>query len=103
MSILKKQAINILDDVRREGRINYDEYSVLFDAIDEVETIKERDKELKELWYNLEDVPYNSDTECIEADFGIWKAGTEREEIWHWFDERYSKGVYALLYGLQNE
>lgn len=26
-------------------------------------------------------------------------AGTHREEIWYWFDERYSKGVYGLIYG----
>ena len=26
-------------------------------------------------------------------------AGTEREEIWHWFDEHYYGGVVTLLYG----
>lgn len=26
-------------------------------------------------------------------------AGTHREDIWHWFDERHSKGVTYLMYG----
>ena len=28
-----------------------------------------------------------------------WGPGIHREEIWHWFDERHSKGVAYLLYG----
>lgn len=28
-----------------------------------------------------------------------WGPGVGREEIWHWFDERHSKGVVYLLYG----
>ncbi len=27
-----------------------------------------------------------------------WDAGIHREEIWHWFDVRHSKGVAYLLY-----
>lgn len=34
----------------------------------------------------------------IESDWFIFEAGTEREEVWHWFDEHYSKGVYALMF-----
>lgn len=28
----------------------------------------------------------------------IFDAGTDREEIWHWFDEHHSKGVYSLMF-----
>lgn len=56
------------------------------------------DKRLEELWDQLTDIPMNPETECIEADFIHFPARTHREEIWHWFDEKYSKGVYALLY-----
>ena len=28
-----------------------------------------------------------------------WGVGIHREEIWHWFDVRHSKGVAYLLYG----
>lgn len=60
--------------------------------------IKERDKQLEELWAELGDVPMDPETERLDEAFHIWPAGTDREEIWHWFDERYSKGVAHLLY-----
>lgn len=56
------------------------------------------DKVLEELWTQLEDVPMDPDTECIEEPFMDFPAGTNREDIWHWFDERYSRGVYHLMY-----
>jgi hypothetical protein len=67
--------------------------------MEELKTLKERDKMLEELWNELEDVPMNPETECIEEDFYIFPAGTDREDIWHYFDERHSKGVAYLLYG----
>ena len=41
----------------------------------------------------------NPDTEKMEDAFLHFPAGTPREDIWHWFDERYSKCIAALLYG----
>ena len=38
------------------------------------------------------------ETECIEEPFLGFPAGTNREELWHWFDKRHSKGVAYLLY-----
>ena len=38
------------------------------------------------------------ETECLEEAFLHFPAGTIREDIWRWFDERYSLGVYHLLY-----
>lgn len=64
-----------------------------------VQTIEERDRHLEDLWAEFSDVPMDPDTECIEDDFLDFPHGTHREEIWHWFDARYSKGVYHLLYG----
>lgn len=29
----------------------------------------------------------------IDEDFYIWKKGTHREKIWHWFDERVENGI----------
>lgn len=57
------------------------------------------DKEIEELWAEFADIPMDPVTECIEEDFMHFKAGTYREDIWHWFDERHSKGVAHLLYG----
>lgn len=53
---------------------------------------------IKELWHKFGDVPMNPETEQIEEGFYIWNAGTDREDIWHWFDEHYDRGVVALCY-----
>lgn len=72
-------------------------------------TIAARDAYLEELWKIFGDVPMNPETECIEEPFFVnpcdntlgydcFPKGTSREEIWHWFDERHSRGVSYLLY-----
>jgi len=61
--------------------------------------LDERDRELEELWGELADVPMNPETECMEEPFLHFPAGTNREDIWKWFDCRYTGGVAALLYG----
>ena len=99
MTDLKKAALDALNKQYVEGGIPYDTYSLIFDALNDVDTLKDRDNDLKELWEMFDDVPMNHETECMEEAFLGFPAGTHREEIWHWFDERYSKGVYALLYG----
>ena len=58
---------------------------------------KYNDTELENLWKSLEDIPMN-ENEQLEEDWFIFSKGTDKEEIWHWFDEQYSKGVYYLLY-----
>lgn len=60
---------------------------------------KVTDKGYEALWQMLGDIPMDPKTERIEEDFIGFPKGTPREDIWHWFDERYSKGVSALLYG----
>ncbi len=70
----------------------------LFPAM-EIETLRDRDKVLEMLWERFADVPMDPQTECIEEPFLGWEAGIHREEIWRWFDRRYSKGVAHLLYG----
>ena len=63
------------------------------------------DKYLERLWHELADVPFDdhqeSDMTLAEPWHGF-PVGTEREDIWHWFDTRYSGGVIALLYGRSN-
>lgn len=58
-----------------------------------------KDKEIEKLWAAFADVPMDPETECMEVNFLHFPAGTHREEIWRWFDERHSKGVHFLLYG----
>lgn len=63
-----------------------------------METLEQRDKTLEQLWDELTDIPMNANTEQTEEQFLHFPAGTDREDIWHWFDMRYSKGVAYLLY-----
>lgn len=67
--------------------------------MDEMKTLRERDIELEKLWKQFEDLPMDPDTQKIEEPFLSFPAGTDREDIWHWFDERHSKGISYLLYG----
>lgn len=54
------------------------------------------DKDLEKLWCKFSDVPIN-ECECLEFDFHIWKAGTNKYEILEWFDEYHSNGVHYLI------
>lgn len=98
VSALKDEAFSIIRRLCQENQITYAEYCTVFDALDEIPTIREQSAILEDLWSRFIDIPMNPETECIEAPFIHFTAGTHREEIWHWFNERYSKGVYALLY-----
>ena len=44
------------------------------------------------------DIAYDGETETILEDFMDFPAGTWREDVWHWFDKAYSKGVRELIY-----
>lgn len=54
-------------------------------------------KELMKLWLLFGDIPINDQDEIEEEFFGF-PVGTNRFDIWHWFDERYTDGVHALIY-----
>lgn len=60
---------------------------------------EKKDEWLKVLWKEFGAVLVNPETECTEEDWRGWKEGTFREDIWHWFDERYSGGVVRLMFG----
>lgn len=97
MDNVKELAIDTMNELHRT--IPYDDYCTVMDGLQDIETLRDRDEELGEMWASFADVPMNSETECIEEKFMGWEPGTNREEIWHWFDERHSKGVAYLLYG----
>lgn len=56
------------------------------------------DGKLEFLWKQFGDVLIDDDG-CILDNFLGFGCGTHREEIWHWFDEKYSGGVHELIYG----
>lgn len=49
-------------------------------------------KRLEQLWKELGDIPIDIN-ECILSDFHIWKRGTNRFEIWKWFDDNFEGGL----------
>jgi hypothetical protein len=53
---------------------------------------------IEALWRD-NDVPVNGFDE-IDDDFCGWGRLTDRDEIWHWFDEQYARwgGVHALMF-----
>lgn len=55
------------------------------------------DSLIHDVWETLTDVPMDPETENIESNWFIFPAGTNRETIWHWFDEQYPDGVAALM------
>ncbi len=54
------------------------------------------DEALEQLWDELEAVGINDDG-ITDAPFLHFPSGIDREDIWHWFDGRHSKGVAYLL------
>lgn len=76
-----------LDEVLHEA-------SARSNACDKIHAV---DREIEKLWEELTDVPID-ENECLDVDWRDWSKGTHREELWHWFDERHSKGVVWLMY-----
>lgn len=97
MSRVKENALRSLEKLK--DQIPTENYSAIEEGLREIEPLKDRDWELENLWNKFADIPMDPDTECMEEPFLSFKAGTPREEIWRWFDERHSKGVAYLLYG----
>lgn len=96
MNDVKRQAIDTMNELHRT--IPYNDYCTVMEGLQDIETLRDRDEELEELWHRFGDVPMDPETECIEEQFVGWGPGVHREEIWHWFDRRHSKGVAYLLY-----
>lgn len=98
MSAKKEAAIDICNGLHRESKMEYQDYLTVMDAICEFDTLEERDEELEALWEQLSDVPVDPDTEKLDAPYLHFPAGTDKEDVWHWFDKRHSKGIAYLLY-----
>lgn len=97
MNEIKRQAIETMNELHQT--IPYHSYCTVMDGLQDIEALHDRDEELEKLWSEFGDVPMNPETECIEAPFLGWGAGIHRDEIWHWFDQRHSKGIAYLPYG----
>lgn len=96
MNDVKNRALEVLNELH--ATIDYSDYCTVFEGLTDIETLRDRDKMLENLWDQFADIPMDPDTEKIEEPFLGFPAGTDREDIWHWFDERHSKGIAYLLY-----
>lgn len=60
------------------------------------------DAVLRQIWAELGDVPFYENKETfemmLEDNWLVFDANTSRNEIWEWFDEHYSGGVYKLMF-----
>lgn len=77
------------------------EFCVYEFGVEILNTPEELDTYLEEKWDELTDVPFNENEKgelLLERNWFMFDEGTSREEIWHWFDKRHSKGVAWLLY-----
>jgi len=54
------------------------------------------DAAVKEIWGELGSIPVTADDD-LEESFRIWEKGTDKFEVWHWFDKYYSKGTAVLM------
>ncbi len=97
-SYLKTEAIKRLDNLHQEDRIDYGDYTAIHDGLTEIETLRDRDEDLEEVWAQLGDIPVDPKTGCLLEPFMGWDKGISKEEVWHWFDRRHSKGIGYLLY-----
>ena len=95
----KVEALRTLKRVEDAFHVPPSTIDVIRDGITDIELLRDRDERLEEMWAQFADIPMDPETECIEAPFMGWGPGVHREEIWHWFDKRHSKGVAYLLYG----
>jgi len=53
--------------------------------------------DIQDLWEQFGKVPMNEETECIETDWLQFKAGTHREEIWHWIEREFRVSIADLM------
>lgn len=63
------------------------------------------DRFLEKKWEDLTDIPFieKKGEEILDGTYWDFTKGlTTKEDIWHYFDHNYSKGVHFLLYELDN-
>lgn len=82
--------------------ISFAKKQILGDYIFEiggVEYYKLDDIGIEKLWDELTDVPFDESENdlVLSEDWFVFDKGTEREDIWHWFDEHHSNGVGWLM------
>ena len=81
-------------EVRNIFVVIYDQNSKI------VKTYVDTDGLIQDLWKSFSNVPFDDGEKdlVLGQDWFIFEKGTERKDIWKWFDSHYSKGAVSLLY-----
>lgn len=99
----RTKAVDTAVALLQQGTLSWSQYRIIRAGLDHFEPLQDRDHALESLWREFSDVPMNPETECMDEEFMHFPDGTSREDIWHWFDERHSKGIAYLMYGAIKE
>ena len=59
MNECKRQAIEIIDHLHQENRMDNGDYAAVHDGLTEIEPLRDRDEVLEELWEQFGAVPMN--------------------------------------------
>ena len=60
--------------------------------------LKTEPRLIRRLWESLGNVPINPKNETLDARWGGFYPNTKRENIWHWFEDRFDIKVADLMY-----
>jgi hypothetical protein len=77
-----------------------DELKTLTELIrEERDILYSTDKKIRECWELLGDVPVDDDGNLLDDFYPvpIFPKGTNREDIWRWFDAMYTGGIAQLM------
>lgn len=80
------------------SKLSYEELMKI--EVSDIKDYREVDMFLEVLWSEFSNIPVNEDDDTIEEPFYIWSEGTEKMDVWHWFDDKYSNGLAEGLMGL---
>lgn len=79
-----------------------DKFQITIDDIVGMPKGPERDAAVQKLWDEMEDIPFDFSAEYPDGflahDWAGFEAGTDKYDIWHWFDDYSSQGINHLLY-----
>ena len=90
-----------LDESIKVTKTYFEKFGIRVEFVD---VVKEKDKQIEELWRELSDIGIYENEEkviCIDEDWHQFFRGTELEDIWYWFDDQHSKGLGWLMENVQ--
>lgn len=95
LELFKEEATDTENEEFFKGCPNCKTDAFLLDILEIDENNRE---DIIRLWELLGDIPVDEEDQ-IDEDFYLWEKGTDKFEIWHWFDEHLEEGLGKFLEG----